>query len=483
MKKHYIFSLCLCFLCTTFLSRLPAQEYNNFDLSKYYTPDIVRNSLDLNFNSAGQYSNSKSRYEDPAYYADSTSTSNINGTINSSFNTYKNTRKRISSLTLNGSFSGSYYSNLETTRLTNKRNSNAGSLGVNYSDKFYNKSTLFLSAGVIADLNPRNYRQNEKMDLYQKKINGKNIGYYFNPSLGIGIGRIEPVQDARQAIYVLDDLSKKGVLSRQLTNNEVFSLAQQMSKIKNKRFLDSRLRLIEEVTAIDAFFVSNGLLNKSDAAYFTTLYDNWLYGAAFERKSGQTFEFQINGSIRNDYSKTETNFTLPDSVYWSKSNSNQVRGELALVYAFEKPFKLNWQHSANAALKAFTEPIEHTNSNSINNTESIASYNNSQISLSGNYILGYYPNSRTNLQLGINQFFGRHFVKNTTANVDENENKHFNASTKLDFSTYYYLSQQLRISGTIWAIKNYNKNNYTDSSLKGNNFNAQFNVTLNYAFF
>lgn len=50
MKKHYIFSLCLCFLCTTFSFRLSAQEYNNFDLNKYYTPDIVRNALDFGIN-------------------------------------------------------------------------------------------------------------------------------------------------------------------------------------------------------------------------------------------------------------------------------------------------------------------------------------------------------------------------------------------------------------------------------------------------
>ncbi|MCE5332310.1 MAG: hypothetical protein LLF95_09235 [Bacteroidales bacterium] len=483
MKKTIIFSFGLCFLCTIFSFDLSAQEYKNFDLSKYYTPDIVRNAMDLNFNSAGQYSNSKGRYEDPAWTVDSSSTSNINGTINSSFNTYKNTRKRISSLTLNGYFSGAYSSNRETTGSTDKRNSNAGSLGVNYSDKFYSTSTFFLSAGIIAWLNPRNYRQNEEMRLYQKKTNGKNIGYTFNPSVGIGIGRIEQVQDARQAIYMLNDLSKKGVLTRQLTDNEVFSLAQQMSTVKNKRFLDSRLRLIDEVTAIDAFFVSNGLLNKSDAAYFTTLYDNWLYGAAFERKSGQTFEFQINGSIRNDYSKTETNFTLPDSVYWSKSNSNQVRGELALVYAFEKPFKLNWQHSANASLRASLIPVEHKNSNSTSDTENISSYDNRDISLWGNYKLGYYPNSRTNLQLGISQSVGRSFQKNTTANVDEEQIKNFNAQTVLDFSTYYYLSPQLRISGTVSAVKNYYKNNYIVSILKGNNFNAHFNLTLNYAFF
>jgi len=482
MKKHYIFSLCLCFLCTTFSFRLSAQEYNNFDLNKYYTPDIVRNALDLDFNSSGRSTSTNSKYDNQTVPNESFS-SNIGGTINSSFSTYKNTRKRISSLTLNGSFSGSYSSYWETTELTNKRNNNASGLGVNYSDKFYNKSTLFLSAGIIARLNPTNNKQQLQSDPNPRETNEKINQYYFNPSIGIGIGRIEQVQDARQSIYMLDDLSKKGILSRQLTNNEVFSLAQQMSTIKNKRFLDSRLRLIEEVTAIDAFFVSNGLLDKSDAAYFTTLYDNWLYGAAFERKSGQTFEFQINGGIINNYNKTETNFTVQDSVYWTKYNSNLGHGGLALLYTLEKPFRLNWQHSANASLSATIEPIEHTNSNSINNTKSITSYNNSQISLSGKYILGYYPNSRTNLQLGISQFFGRQIIKNTTDNLAGNQTKDLNATTQINFSTYYYLSPQLRISGAVSAYKNYHKSNYADSSLKANNFHTQFNATLNYAFF
>ncbi len=482
MKKHYIFSLCLCFLCTTSFFRLSAQEYNNFDLNKYYTPDIVRNALDLDFSSSGQFANVYNEFDHLSVTNESFS-SNIAGTINSSFSTYRNTLKRISSLMLNGSFSGSYSSIRETTGSTNKNNSNTGGLNLNYSDKFYKTSTLFLSAGIIARLIPTYNKQQLQSDPNPREINEKINRYYFNPSIGIGIGRIEHVQDARQAIYLLNDLSKKGVLSRQLKNNEVFSLAQQMSKIKNKRFLDSRLRLIEEVTTIDAFFVNNGLLDKSDAAYFTTLYDNWLYGAAFERKSGQTFEFQINGGIINNYNKTETNFTVQDSVYWTKYNSNLGHGGLALLYTLEKPFRLNWQHSANASLSATIEPIEHTNSNSINNTKSITSYKNSQISLSGKYILGYYPNSRTNLQLGLSQFFGRQITKSTTVNVAANQTKNINARTQIDFSTYYYLSPQLRISGTVWAYKTYHRSNYADSGSKANNFNAQFNATLNYAFF
>jgi hypothetical protein len=101
----------------------------------------------------------------------------------------------------------------------------------------------------------------------------------------------------------------------------------------------------------------------------------------------------------------------------------------------------------------------------------------------GNYKLGYYPNSRTNLQLGISQSVARSFQQNTTANVDEKQIKNFNAETVLDFSTYYYLSPQLRISGTVSAIKSYHKNNYAVSDLIDHNFNAEFNLSVNYAFF
>ena len=283
MKKHYIFSLCLCFLCTTSFFCLSAQEYNNFDLNKYYTPNIVRNALDLDFSSSGQFANVYNEFDHLSVTNESFS-SNIAGTINSSFSTYRNTRKRISSLMLNGSFSGSYSSIRETTGSTNKNNSNTGGLNLNYSDKFYKTSTLFLSAGIIARLIPTYNKQQLQSDPNPREINEKINRYYFNPSIGIGIGRIEQVQDARQAIYLLDDLSKKGVLSRQLTNNEVFSLAQQMSKIKNKRFLDSRLRLIEEVTTIDAFFVNNGSsFEEYIDSYFVTVL----------QKSYGMFQFEI----------------------------------------------------------------------------------------------------------------------------------------------------------------------------------------------
>jgi hypothetical protein len=68
--------------------------------------------------------------------------------------------------------------------------------------------------------------------------------------LGIGYGRIENVQDARQAIYIANALSKNGVLTRNLSNSEMFELSQIISTVKNKRFLDSRLRLIEEITTV-----------------------------------------------------------------------------------------------------------------------------------------------------------------------------------------------------------------------------------------
>ena len=72
----------------------------------------------------------------------------------------------------------------------------------------------------------------------------------FTPSIGWGIGRIENVTDARQAIYILEDFKKNGILSRDLTKDELFEFAQLISTVKNKRFLDSRLHRIDEITTM-----------------------------------------------------------------------------------------------------------------------------------------------------------------------------------------------------------------------------------------
>ena len=268
-------------------------EYTDFDIGKYFTPNIVRNQLEINLDLYSDYSRNDYSYSDSDDRLDKNSI--FSGNISSSFSHYLNTRKRISSLVVELSFKEDY-SSLKNKKTFVSDNStiedkyvginSVNSLFLNWSNKWYFSKLIYMDYGIYSRFS-YNFKQGKIIEQERDSIK-KQKGFASNisPRLGIGYGRIENVQDARQAVYIVNALSKKKVLTRNLTNDELFELSQKISTVKNKRFLDSRLHLIDEVTSVDSFFVSNNLLADNGAAYFTTLYDMWQYGDLFARKSG-----------------------------------------------------------------------------------------------------------------------------------------------------------------------------------------------------
>lgn len=475
MKKKIITSSIFCFLCGVLSFDISAQEYK-YDISKYYTPDIVRNQLDFSFNTNNSFSNSKAKVDTTR----TTYSTQLNGTIAPNFTTYTNTRKRVSLLQINGQFSGSYSKNGATYQSSNKSSQTNDYLNLNYSNHFYNSSNQFLSLGISssfqADIN------NTTQELNSTTSKGSSKSYVLNiyPAIGVGVGRIESVEDARQAIYILDDFSKKGVLTRQLNNDEIFQLSQLISHVKNKRFLDSRLHLTDEITSVDSFFVSNKLLDKSGTPYFTSLYDNWQYGALYSRKSGQLFEVTFTPSYNWNYKNDS-----PVGNYFPSINRKSLNAALILTYTYEKPVNLNWQHSVSASLKGITSLENNTNTEvfNINETNSIGAltgFDNRSINLNGSYTLGFYPNTRTYFSANVSQNFQLLQLKGVS-NYDSNSEKLFASVTSINFNTYYYLSQQLRLSFRVSLT-----NNYANESIFKNSSNylyGEFGGTLSYSFF
>ena len=105
MKKKIFTSLIFCFFLSAVSFNILAQEYR-YDISKYYTPDIVRNRLDVSFNTNNSFSNSKSIIDTTQL----TYSTNMNGMITPDFQTYTNTRSRLSNFQISGQFSDTYYS-------------------------------------------------------------------------------------------------------------------------------------------------------------------------------------------------------------------------------------------------------------------------------------------------------------------------------------------------------------------------------------
>ena len=159
---------------------IQAQEYKNFDLNKYYTPDIVRSSLDLNLYLSNNFQTNK-------YANDSTKSNSFSWDFRPDFLSYKSTRTLISTKSVrirtNGRFgkSGKNHDNFNNYFSTNN------ALDLNYSSYFYNKNQSFvllkLNTNIVGIYNNSISFSN---GTETKNIN-KNLNYSIKPYFGIGI--------------------------------------------------------------------------------------------------------------------------------------------------------------------------------------------------------------------------------------------------------------------------------------------------------
>jgi len=470
MEKKIIAGFILCFFFGTFMSNTSAQEYK-YDINNYYTPDIVRNSLDINFNLNDNISNRKTPF-------DSSEINIFNWNMNPSFVRYKNTRNQITTFSIGGATNGSLQNNNKINngdfyKSTNTQNN----LSINYSSYFYNLKHIYLMLKASGNYDGSFIKRiNYANTLETNTLENQNT-YYLKSYIGVGKGRIESVTDARQAVYILDQLSKKDKITRTLNGNEIFKFAQTISKVKNKRFLDARLHRIEEITTVDSFLVANEYLTNQDAAYFTTLYDFWEYGALYDRSSGQRFEINFSPDVYffNSLFKPETLNT------GNRRNDLEYKVEMNLIYKYEKVVDLNWQHS-------FTGGLNFHISDLLNETiyDSDILQKTKVTTIGGtfdaNYNLSYYPSTRSKFTLFANQVNIFDFNDHMTINdLERPKNQTINMTSRIGVSADYYFSPQLRLSGG--AGIGYNYDSYSSNNTVNKYLSAGIGASISYSFF
>ena len=96
--------------------------------------------------------------------------------------------------------------------------------------------------------------------------------------------------------------------------------------------------------------------------------------------------------------------------------------------------------------------------------------NSRSANLAGGYSIGYYPNSRTNLNLGINE----------SVILNDEDKIRYRSLTNLALSANYYISPQFRLSGN--TSLTYYKNNLTGID-NLNEWVGNYSLTLTYSFF
>lgn len=105
------------------------------------------------------------------------------------------------------------------------------------------------------------------------------------------------------------------------------------------------------------------------------------------------------------------------------------------------------------------------------------------MNLYGRGAIGYYPNTRTHFIASISETLQRNYFKTVD---DEAENgsstewtKDFSSFANFNFSAYYYVSPQLRVSATTYLNHNYNSN----TVLKSKEFLGGFAAGIRYDIF
>lgn len=498
MKKTNLIALLLTTMVLFYVKTSCAQN-TTFKLSDYKNPNYFYQALDLNLglnsaSSANKNDNSSDFYNLKSY--------SLGSDAHAYYSIYQNSPKSQSEFytRLSGSFSSGGQLNtyeLENSELKKHSSSNSEYLVISGLKRFYNLKLTYFEVNGSYNIGNNGSSNNEDRfdaDTISNSIKGssKIFQTYSHLALLIGKGRIEQVQDARMALYLIEDMHQLNRDTRPVSGEEVLELAKLITSLKYKRFFDSRLRKIAEISAIDSFMQQKGFVSSFDATYFTSLNDNWDYANNPERNSGWSIYTGIESDFGYYNTKNHTDYKVPvQDLAEYTYNQKTLRGFIVAGLNYEKPINLKWQKSAyvKARFGSAYQLSSQTNTNQddINNFQGTTP----SFDLSASYGYGYYPNSRTWLTAGWNfsSSYGKQFT-GTSKEDKENSKNSFYTYTGPNVKAYYYLSERLRLSLSFYGRFQIENENYianipevSDNNQTKTAWNHELTASLSYSLF
>jgi hypothetical protein len=383
----------------------------DYDISKYKLPSMKRQSLDFLLNSSGSYIKASEDF-------DSISFNNIRGSSvsysNLNYQLYINSpRKQLRAYSgFNGRFDKTYNRQVTSgTSFIQKKEDQLRSWFILHAEnKQFNEKNWYWVAEPEYSMSWDRFRD--------QKENLKSHSFDMRASLGLGggKGRIEQVQDFRQAILMINEFLDKGVLARPVTEQEMLEVAMLLSQLKNTRFFDARLRKEKDLVAIDSILIEKGLITEKGISYYYAMDDIWTYGALQVRESGNQVRFVFTPAFSRYHHESG-----PIS---SRSETRSLLNEL--VFESEKPLSLKWQRGYQGGIISRYRKVHEMEEYS------------STLSLSAH--LGYYPNTRTWLTWRVSSYAG---ISNFTG-ADDYQHSSTGIDSSLGYN--YYISERIRLN-------------------------------------
>jgi len=477
MKKTTLFILAL--VATTITTQVTAQD-SLFDLKSYKTTNYERSSLDLNFD-MNEFFNVLNRNKN-----DVNKTSNGNSTMNIETSYLKSiyTRRNISNYELRTTLFSEYKTfqnqidSIPFSSKTFSMNNNISTEASYSTDRYYSASTEnFLKVGgrIYLYLSPK-FQWNESFDKYtNRKVEKSTIqenSFYADASftIGHGHGRMENIEDAVEAIYILDDLAKNKLLTKEYSATDVNKLANKITELKKERFFDERLFRQKTMKELISLLTDYNLIKEHNIDVFNILADYHYYAGIKERQSGKKLEYYLSPHF--EYNTTSFNRHPTHDRLFQNYIAN-------IEYLNSKPISLKWQQFYSASINANVSNNANYEyyqipADSVNKTNSF--YYSHQIG--AGYSINYYPSTRTSFKLG-----GR--VNYRYSKQKDIYNFH-DYSFGIIMEGYYYLSERLRLSGEFNISQSISSNNFTDTNLPKsyqNYLSQKLNFHLTYFLF
>ncbi|MCX6302364.1 MAG: hypothetical protein NTW82_09270 [Bacteroidia bacterium] len=457
-------------------------QYTDFDLSKYKLPDIRLNRLDATFD----FNNDVNRYVDQELWDTTESKFNdLAGSLNLNYHFYRNTEKYQGKLDVGTYLHPTIYKyDIDNNKTENKYMD--GGFVISSTNRFYNQRMFFVEVDPGFSFSSTKYYELHE-NSNTTETDSREADTRLSAPVSVGYGRIEPVEDLRLALYILEELQKAGRIKAVPPEDVIIDMAREISKIRKKRFFDTRLRKIEELHVIDSFLVTKNIVSSNDITCFAVLNDQWDYASGPAREAG----FAVNAGIGNDIllNRYSEKYTVNNTIQTDDkdySNVYKVGGFINARYA--KPLNLYWQTGAgvNASygIELKGDPRDRDGE--------AGNYTTNIFRTSINGLIQYLPNSRTSIGLDITGSY-QHSQGDRTILIlipTDYQMTSRQFSVVSSFNMYYYISPRFRvqflasINGNNSLIKNiYGVPPLPEEEDMTKSYHHNLSLTLTYSFF
>jgi hypothetical protein len=269
------------------------------------------------------------------------------------------------------------------------------------------------------------------------------------------------------------------LLQQEPTHAQVLELAEKIGKIVNRRTFDLRDKTIEELTQLDSTLSTLQILPDKNIKYFTVLTDNWLFANLPSRRSGLSYEANITANLFSNAAFTQQTELLYDTIA-SRFNDNTIGAGTGFIFSltYEKPISIKWQQSANAYIAPKFTYQGNKLENLIGTTSTDAQI--PSMELGGSYTLGYYPNTRTYLTIGLDEFAKLYQLKQESSSTS-----YLIYNSQARANLYYFFSPTLRLQAQLGLLfSHYRQNPETNgNTTKISNTWLNLGATLVYSVF